>query len=299
MKICWDNLDKIFYDAKIQKWRMKNRKKDILEYIDSCKFCKHPFLAKSNSKKTYCSTSCSAKDRYESKYDHPMYGKKHKKESIEKMRSSHKGFRHSDDSKQKIKVAMSSKRNGKNNPMYGRKKEDSGNWKGGYDSIPLYGTYAFQIDWIEECRRNKKDPNILEVKCTYCGKWFVPSNNSIYNRLQYLKGNKRYSENRLYCSESCKRECPIFNQKLYPKGFKQATSREVQPQLRQMVLKKDNYTCQKCGSTERLHCHHIKPVVDDPIESADVDNCITYCKECHKQAHNQDGCRYNELRICA
>ena len=76
------------------------------------------------------------------------------------------------------------------------------------------------------------------------------------------------------------------------------TSREVQPELRQMRLEKDDYTCQKCHRTideAELHCHHITGVEQNPIESADLDNCITLCKKCHKWAHTQKGCRYFEL----
>jgi len=40
-------------------------------------------------------------------------------------------------------------------------------WKGGYKNIPLYDTYAHQIEWCEKVRRSKEDENILEVKCTY------------------------------------------------------------------------------------------------------------------------------------
>jgi 5-methylcytosine-specific restriction endonuclease McrA len=72
--------------------------------------------------------------------------------------------------------------------------------------------------------------------------------------------------------------------------------REVQNELRQMVLERDNYTCQKCGSTENLQCHHILPVAVEPLLSADVDNCITLCYNCHRKAHKQDGCRYGQLR---
>ena len=83
----------------------------------------------------------------------------------------------------------------------------------------------------------------------------------------------------------------------FPRGFKKATSREVQPELRQMVLERDGWTCQRCEETEvELHCHHITGILQNPIESADMDNCITLCKKCHKEVHKKDGCKYIELR---
>jgi len=37
-------------------------------------------------------------------------------------------------------------------------------------------------------------------------------------------------------------------------------------------------------------------VVNNPLESADLDNCVTLCKNCHKEVHGKEGCKYNELR---
>jgi len=78
---------------------------------------------------------------------------------------------------------------------------------------------------------------------------------------------------------------------------KPATSREVQPALRKLVLERDDWTCQKCDSQENgLHCHHIDPVINNPIESSDIDNCITLCKSCHKEIHKLPNCQYTNLR---
>ena len=91
-------------------------------------------------------------------------------------------------------------------------------------------------------------------------------------------------------------ECPVYNQSKYPKGYKKATSREVQPELRQMVLARDEYICQICGSDKSLHCHHYEGIKLNPIESADVDACITLCKKCHIKVHKLPGCGYNDMK---
>ncbi len=114
-------------------------------------------------------------------------------------------------------------------------------------------------------------------------------------KCQTIKGNMNGSLN-LYCSDGCKYSCSTYGQMIYPKGHKLATSREVQSQLRKLVLERDNWTCQKCGETDTLHCHHIDPVKSNPIESADVDNCITLCIDCHKEAHQIDECAIYEKR---
>lgn len=50
-------------------------------------------------------------------------------------------------------------------------------------------------------------------------------------------------------------------------------------------MKRDNFTCQHCGSTENLCVHHIKPYKSFPELRTDASNGITLCQECHKEAH--------------
>lgn len=140
--------------------------------------------------------------------------------------------------------------------------------------------------------------NVLLVRCAYCGKLYMPSISAVKLRLNCIEG-KNAGEGRFYCSDNCKAACPIFKRILWPKGFKKATSREVQPQLRQMVLARDNYECQICGKNQQeaqLHCHHIEGIHHNPIESADIDICITLCKACHKKVHKLPGCSYYDFR---
>jgi 5-methylcytosine-specific restriction endonuclease McrA len=190
----------------------------------------------------------------------------------------------------KQKCPKCRKRTGKHNP----------NYKGGVtkDKLILYETYAPQLDKYQDVYKIIKDDlSLLGVTCIYCGKIFVPSFNAVIGRVSAIQ-NVNSGECNFYCSENCKKACPTFGQLSYPKGFKPSTSREVQPALRKMVLARDEYTCQKCGvfNNVQLHCHHIDPVVNNPIESADVDNCITLCKDCHEQVHRLGGCTYNELK---
>jgi len=167
-----------------------------------------------------------------------------------------------------------------------------------YKNNALFETYSKQLEIFEEIRYCPKNNKLLEVKCAYCGRWFQPTNLQVRNRLQAFKGNY-FGEHRFYCSENCKIACPIYNQNKWPKGFKKATSREVVPLLRQLVLKRDNYTCQMCGATietAELHVHHIISYMLNKMLANDPDSCITLCKECHKRVHSQKGCRYIDLR---
>lgn len=263
MKICWDNLNRVKYNKETNKWYTSPSTAYV--YKESCDYCHQPFLCLvrySKNDKNFCDRHCSQMGE-----NNHLYGKKLSEE------------------RKKLSALKGNK-----NPS----------WKGGITKLNLvfYDTYAPQIEFCEEVRRFKSNKNILEVKCTYCGKWFLPTYKQICNRISGIK-SETLLENRLYCSDGCKNACPIYRRVKYPRDFKQGTSREVQPQLRQIVLERDNYTCQECGKTIdeiELHCHHIIPLNESPIESADIDVCITLCKDCHKKKHKIPGCGYYELR---
>ena len=172
-------------------------------------------------------------------------------------------------------------------------------WRGGVTkrNLPLYDTYSSKFLNIELVRRNVNDTELLEVTCTYCGKWYIPTNSSVRSRINSINDICK-GEQRFYCSEECKHNCPIYYQKEYPKDFIRLDvhAREVQPQLRKLVFKRDNWICTKCGYDNNLTCHHIDPVINNPIESCDIDNCVTLCKSCHRKIHMMPGCGINELR---
>ncbi len=159
-----------------------------------------------------------------------------------------------------------------------------------------YKTFASRLT-VDECPRLFEDGKSLEVLCKYCGRYFIPTNREIDSRINGLASVG--VDNFLYCSSGCKSACSTYNQKKYPKGFKIITSRELQPELRKLVLERDNWECQKCFrdvEVVELHCHHILPLNESPIESADIDNCITLCKKHHKEVHKIPDCNFYELR---
>jgi 5-methylcytosine-specific restriction endonuclease McrA len=152
-------------------------------------------------------------------------------------------------------------------------------------SLASYETYAHQLT-VEEDPILSDDGVSLEVRCKYCGKYFKPTNKEVSCRVSVIKGLS-IGELSLYCSDNCKKSCGTYRQRKNPKGFKICTSREVQPELRKLVLERDNYQCQSCDNIDikPLHCHHYEGIEINPIESADIDNCITLCKKCHNAVH--------------
>jgi 5-methylcytosine-specific restriction endonuclease McrA len=53
------------------------------------------------------------------------------------------------------------------------------------------------------------------------------------------------------------------------------------------VLKRDNYTCQKCGSHEHLQVHHINNFKDFKEQRTELNNGVTLCKNCHESNLNK------------
>ena len=161
----------------------------------------------------------------------------------------------------------------------------------------LYSTFKDRFHRNEEIRED--DKGYLLVRCKYCNMLFNPNNKSVQHYLNHYDGTSN-----LYCSEGCKRSCPTYKQRKFEKGHKHTTSREVSPELRKIVLEKDDWECQLCGKRKDqdrsliLHVHHINPVKINPILQNDVDNCITLCKKCHKKIHSKKGCRYTDLANC-
>jgi hypothetical protein len=172
-------------------------------------------------------------------------------------------------------------------------------WKGGVtkNKISLYDTYSNKLSWCEETRRDPNNNDILQVRCSYCGKWYMPSRDAIGGRVRSIKINSTWKgENKFYCSNECKFLCPIYRRKIKYKFQEGDYTRELQPELRRMVFERDNWTCIKCGNTKYLHCHHLEGIRWEPIESADMDKCITVCKDCHEEIHKKDDCGKSDMR---
>lgn len=62
----------------------------------------------------------------------------------------------------------------------------------------------------------------------------------------------------------------------------------------------DNYTCQRCGVTEKeygkeLSVHHVEPFVyfDSYLEANKTDNLLSLCEPCHRKEHSGDEHHYN------
>lgn len=104
--------------------------------------------------------------------------------------------------------------------------------------LEKHNQYSHQVASVERVQKLAGVEKISgnQIRCKYCGKWITPTNLQIQNRLSGIEANDRCY---IYCSEECKQDCPTYGQKKYPKGFQVASSREVNPVLRQLVLERD------------------------------------------------------------
>lgn len=62
---------------------------------------------------------------------------------------------------------------------------------------------------------------------------------------------------------------------------------------RTSVYKRDNYTCQICGSNNNLNAHHIDGYKWCIEKRLDINNGITLCKDCHTKFHKNYGYKHN------
>ena len=179
--------------------------------------------------------------------------------------------------------------------------ENNPNYKGNIlqNKLPLYGTYAIKLEKYQSVYLIKyNNLDLLGVECKYCRKIFIPKIYEINNRIASIL-NKVGSEHNIYCSKKCKQSCSTYRQARYTKDNKpyKENIRVDQKFWSDLVKTRDNYTCQKCGVKEKImYAHHIDPVINNPIESADIDNGITLCRNCHKKIHSSKGCSLLDLK---
>lgn len=167
----------------------------------------------------------------------------------------------------------------------------------------------YQLD--ENIRIDPDNSNLIQVRCfnSECQSWFNPTTSQVNNRL-YAINHFGYGESNFYCCDECKQTCLVYNFRTdsTPGGtffekYRNACSylNILQAELRELVFDLDKHTCQWCGKNKIdepdliLHCHHIVSPKLDPILSSDVNNCITFCDDCHRYFHSLPECTFVEI----
>ncbi len=136
-----------------------------------------------------------------------------------------------------------------------------------------------------------------EHLCDSCGRSFLPDRDKTistwcndcrvgeywYPRICVNCGVEFLSRKRdtMYCSGKCNRQ---YRSKI--KGW-EFHERQWE-NLRELVLERDNYTCQECHAFSMngfLQVHHIKPLFRGGVN--DETNLVALCPTCHKTAHRK------------
>ena len=110
-------------------------------------------------------------------------------------------------------------------------------------------------------------------------------NNSDDKDKKIAELNKRLSEKSQYIIQLKSEKDTLLKKDNSPvkRGDKQYN------RFKQAVLKRDNYTCQCCGSTDAPVVHHQFPFATYNHLGADTKNGIVLCKECHQKYHSKYG----------
>ena len=233
--------------------------------------------------------------------DHPLYGKTRSDKTKEKISLSNKG---------KCKGKIPWNKGKTYEELYGKekakflKKKHSNEMKNRIpwneftlDYIQMYHPFFFRI---EEMRYNpeNRDKKEIQVHCKNhnCpnskeqGGWFTPIYSQLYERIRQIESEDGQGGCYFYCSDKCKESCVLYNLKSDPfKDTSMLYTYEEYNTWKTQVLKQDNYECQKCGSKENLHCHHIIPIKIEPMFSLDPDNGIVLCEKCHYKYGHKTG----------
>ena len=124
----------------------------------------------------------------------------------------------------------------------------------------------------------------IKRNCLICGTEFE------FDKCELLRERKM---NRMFCSQSCKAK--FYSERERNPNWKGGITtinllERNTPEYRLWrieVLKRDNYTCQTCGSKEKLHCYHKKSFKNYKELRTDVDNGVVLCEVCHYALRSQ------------
>jgi 5-methylcytosine-specific restriction endonuclease McrA len=134
--------------------------------------------------------------------------------------------------------------------------------------------------------------NINKI-CLACGKLLINCNHKTKycedckHEILSKQKKEEYAKHReKYLSRSKKYR--TFNQEYYKEFNKEYSDLMRFGGNREKVLIRDEYTCQICGSKEKLVVHHIDGTGrGNEMHNNDLDNLITICRGCHAEIHKE------------
>ena len=307
------------------KYQFKNGKWCCGKNINSCskikeKQKKHNGKGKGREPWNKGKKDCFSKETIEnfkknrSGKNNPMFGKKHSKESIEKIIKNRENF--NEKIKQSYTDELKEIRRKKALELWEDKTFRRKNIKAIRDSWKkqevinkhkrsieqIKELYPF-FSQVEEMKYNPEKLKEIQVRCKNhnCPNskeqngWFTPTGRQLEGRISALE-NKGSDLNYFYCCDECKKTCPLFKSKggnHFKTTEKIYTYQEYQ-QFREYVLERDNYECQYCGEKAE-HVHHERPQKIEPFYSLDPDLAWSVCSKCHYEKGHKNDCSTGHL----
>ena len=137
----------------------------------------------------------------------------------------------------------------------------------------------------------KRCDDCRKLKCAFCGEFFIPKNSTLNHR---------------FCGQECKKKSQAGTE---PEHLKANRGRKPRTyhlrkrdkhgsafdrEWRTSVFERDNYTCQECGSKQKLQAHHIKPYKAFPELRHELSNGKTLCKSCHEKTDTYGWANYHK-----
>jgi len=243
---------------------------------------------------------------------------------IKKLSESHKGLKHTKDQRRKISLANKGRtltkehieklrhsKIGKSLSNKTKLKKSESLKRRKKDLLKLYPFFC-KIESIRDCK-NKTGIGMagIEVKCKTCNKWFVPTQDKVWNRIYSIEKDDGVG-NFFYCSDKCKENCPSFrlrtdsilkdskSNNYYTESEYQTFRKEVLKRQEDKLGYNECEICEEMGDETCLHVHHEKPKKTHPHMILDPDNGVILCDKCHYEKGHIDECSTGKLasRIC-
>ena len=214
-------------------------------------------------------------------------GFKHSEESKMKMSKSHKGntahlgFKHSEETKLKISKACLGRHHTKeacqkiSQAHKGRIFSDESKRKMSETKKGKKFTEEHKRK-LSEARRGKKLSEEIRAKMSLSGLRKPPKSEEAIKK---MSGNNHWN----------------WKGGITPEKKLQRKNAKVR-KWRLAIFKRDNYTCQECGTRGiYLEAHHIKSFGKYPELRFELSNGVTLCSICHKKTYNFGNKKYIEI----
>ena len=150
--------------------------------------------------------------------------------------------------------------------------------------------------WLPESefRKNKSHKDGLHHWCKECEQQYRQQHKEHYKQLskQYRQQHKEHLKQLWKKWYQQHKEHKKQYNKQYNKNYKYPLQR-----WSIAVKKRDNYTCQLCGSKKNLVAHHVLSKERFPNLMYNVSNGITLCKSCHVKEHLLNKAFYRGVEI--